>query len=450
MRRRGHRNTRSARPNQFYPIFINKATGFIESIGDALPKGAPKENVAIPDGCYAIFPLTPDGDEMIWGKRYDSARSLWEQGYIRVRNGKTPEKAIVEYLTTGIVDDINSGKIAVTGKGPQGEVLGHRTDNNKLLLPKATWFVGSHNADAYGSVLLKKTIGENRFTYPKSLYSVRDTLNFCVGRKADALIVDFFAGSGTTLHAVNLLNAEDGGHRRCIMVTNNEVSEAEGNNLKKKGFHPGDSEWEQLGIARHVTWPRTVCSITGKDVFGKKLSGTYGVEVDDFLVDNDSTVLSKSTGKQMRTTVYKKTKKQLYPALAQIKKADGFAANCEYFKLGFLDRNRVSLGMQFEEILPLLWLKSGAVGKRPELQFDEEPIMLVLPENRFAVLVEEAAFSTFAKEVAAHDCIDTVYFVTNSESAFHEMSANIGIKNTHQLYREYIDNFVIGARRDAR
>ena len=41
--------------------------------------------------------------------------------------------------------------------------------------------------------------------------------------KPNALILDFFAGSGTTLHAVNLLNKEDGGHRRCIMVTNNEI-----------------------------------------------------------------------------------------------------------------------------------------------------------------------------------------------------------------------------------
>ena len=271
-----------------------------------------------------------------------------------------------------------------------------------------------------------------------------------VAGKPNALVLDFFAGSGTTLHAVNLLNAEDGGHRRCILVTNNEVSEAEAKLLNKQGYNPGDPEWERLGIARYVTWPRTVCSITGRDTEGRMLTGDYGVEAEDYVADEDSVILSKSTGKPLKTTVYKKTKKQLYPALAQIKKADGFAANCEYFKLGFLDRNRVSLGMQFEEILPLLWLKSGAVGKRPELQFDEEPIMLVLPENRFAVLVEEAAFSTFAKEVAAHDCIDTVYFVTNSEAAFHEMSANIGIKNTHQLYREYIDNFVIGARRDAR
>jgi adenine-specific DNA-methyltransferase len=48
-----------------------------------------------------------------------------------------------------------------------------------------------------------------------------------VANKPNALVVDFFAGSGTTLHAVNLLNAEDGGNRRCVMVTNNEVSEEE-------------------------------------------------------------------------------------------------------------------------------------------------------------------------------------------------------------------------------
>ena len=53
------------------------------------------------------------------------------------------------------------------------------------------------------------------------------------------LILDFFAGSGTTMHAVNLLNAEDGGHRRCIMVTNNEVSADEAKMLKDKGYQPG-------------------------------------------------------------------------------------------------------------------------------------------------------------------------------------------------------------------
>ena len=56
------------------------------------------------------------------------------------------------------------------------------------------------------------------------------------------------------MHAVNLLNAEDGGKRRCIMVTNNEVSDAEAKELTKQGFKPGDEEWEKLGIARYWSY----------------------------------------------------------------------------------------------------------------------------------------------------------------------------------------------------
>ena len=96
-------------------------------------------------------------------------------------------------------------------------------------------------------------------------------------RNVDIVIVDFFAGSGTTLHATNLLNAEDGGKRRCIMITNNEISEAEKNEFEARGIKQGDEEWENKGIARYVTWPRTVCSILGKDVNGNPLDGDYGV-----------------------------------------------------------------------------------------------------------------------------------------------------------------------------
>ena len=44
------------------------------------------------------------------------------------------------------------------------------------------------------------------------------------------------------------------------MVTNNEVSADEAKMLKDKGYQSGDEEWEKLGIANYVTWPRTVCS----------------------------------------------------------------------------------------------------------------------------------------------------------------------------------------------
>ena len=57
---------------------------------------------------------------------------------------------------------------------------------------------------------------------------------------SSAIVLDFFAGSGTTRHAVNLMNAEDGGRRRCIIVTNNEVSDAEAKEMTAKGYKPGD------------------------------------------------------------------------------------------------------------------------------------------------------------------------------------------------------------------
>lgn len=74
--------------------------------------------------------------------------------------------------------------------------------------------------------------------------------------------------------------------------------------------------------------------------------------------------------------------------------------------------------------------------------------MLILPNNEFAVLVDETKFFQFAEKISKYDSIRVVYFVTNSEEAFHEMSSEVNIKNTYQLYRDYIDNFVLGSRRD--
>ena len=127
---------------------------------------------------------------------------------------------------------------------------------------------------------------------------------------------------------------------------------------------------------------------------------------------------------------------------------EGFPANVEYFKLGFLDKNSVSLGQQFHEILPLLWLKAGAVGERPELLDEELPPWAILPNNKFAVLLEEDRYGKFVEALHEADGISTIYFVTNSEEAFREMSDGVGIERTYQLYRDYIDNFVIGSRRN--
>lgn len=250
---------------------------------------------------------------------------------------------------------------------------------------------------------------DKRFNFPKPIGLVKHLINIATAKNPHALIVDFFAGSGTTLHAVNLLNAEDGGQRRCIMVTNNEVSVDEAKSLAQKGYRPGDAEWEALGVARYVTWPRTVCSIKGCDVNGNPLKGNY-----------------LGSDKPM---------------------ADGFAANCAFFKLGFLDKTAVSLGRQFKELLPLLWLKSGAVGPCPKLASDEIPAMLALPQNKFAVLVDENYFVDFKERLEDHPEINYVYIVTNYEEGYRAKINELGVEHAFQLYRDYLDNFSIKYRR---
>jgi adenine-specific DNA-methyltransferase len=413
--RRGNpANIRTSRPSQFYPLYIDKNTHKIIKVGDPITPEVDRFSVSQMENCETVFPVRDDGTEMMWSVTPNACRHLVEKGYIKASKYQKdkPQQFAVSYLSSGTIKDIESGKVSVRGYSEDGGIIASNLESRKAM-PKTQWSFETHDARDYGTKVLKNTLGEARFDFPKSLYAVEDCIKlFCLSNP-NALIVDFFAGSGTTLHAVNLLNAEDGGHRRCILVTNNEVSADEAKALTEQGFQPGDPEWEKLGIARYVTWPRTVCSIEGHDINGVPLKGDYLAN------DADGNPIPMS---------------------------QGFKANCEYFKLGFLDKDDVALGRQFKEILPLLWLKAGAVGKRPELH-GETPDMLILPENKLAILVSESSFMSFVEQLDAYPEIDTVFIVTDSEKAYREMISSISAKYTYQLYRSYLDNFSINARR---
>ena len=236
------------------------------------------------------------------------------------------------------------------------------------------------------------------------------------------------------MHAVNLLNSVDGGQRRCIMVTNNEVSESEIKTLSKKGFHPGDDEWEQFGIARYVTWPRTVCSIKGIDVNGRPLIGEYGSYHDTYIAD------TKGRG------ALRKISSPDDSSIAGLKLANGLRANVVYFKLGFLDKNSVALGRQFKEMLPTLWMKAGAHGPCPSIG-DKIPEMLILPENRFAVLIDEKSYLNFVEQLEQYPGIETAFIITDSEAGYRSMISGLDVKESYQLYRDYLDNFRINSVR---
>ena len=126
--------------------------------------------------------------------------------------------------------------------------------------------------------------------------------------------------------------------------------------------------------------------------------------------------------------------------------ADGFKANAAFLKLGFLDKNAVALGRQFKEMLPTLWMKAGAYGPCPSIG-EETPDMLILPENHFAVLVDERQYMEFAEKLEQHPEIETVFIITDSESGYRDMIAGLEVKESYQLYRDYLDNFRINSVR---
>lgn len=406
--RAGTNARRIDRPKLFYPIFISNDGLKIMDIGEYIPLNRNRDDIFSDEETTIIWPIRSNGEEGNWQVEPKTLRKLYQKGYVRL-GGFTQRGMAITYLKSGEQQKIENGIFNVVGHRKDGSVIEGDMESEREFIPGSQWDIPSHNATYHGSQLLNKIIG-NRFTFPKSLYAVHDTIRFFVANKPNALIVDFFAGSGTTLHAVNLLNAEDGGKRRCIMVTNNEVSEAEAKTLRKQGYKPGDEEWEKYGIARYVNWPRTVCSIEGHDINGNPLKGNY--------------------------------------LGSELPMSDGYAANAQFFKLSFLDKNAVAMDMQFKELLTTLWMKAGAVGECPVIESSEIDEYYIFPANKMAILKEEDAYMQFREAMKGHEEIQTLFIITDSDSDFREMSADFEDKRCYQLYRDYLDNFSINYERN--
>lgn len=412
LRRSNATNIRDAQhPNQFYPIYVNIDTCVIEKVGKSLPMGVSVEEIESLDGCETVFPIRDDGTEMMWGISEELFRSYREKGYVRAtkHTPDKPQKFVIQYLMKGTIKEIETGAIAVEGINEQGFITG-KYETVKKVLPETQWSYDSHDARDFGTYINQALMPDRTFPYPKSIYAVEDCLRLFVENKPNALIVDFFAGSGTTANAVMLLNHLDGGTRRSVSVTNNELSDREEENFIKRGVSPGSDEWESRGIARFFTFPRIKAAITGIDTQGKPIKGDY------------------------RFT-------EEFPM------SEGFKTNAAYFKLGFLDKTSVALGRQFKEMIPVLWMKAGSIGPCPNVD-DSIPDMLILPENGFAVLNNENAFADFEQKLSAYPEIQTVYLVTDYEVNYRSMKKALNVETTYQLYRDYLDNFRINHGRN--
>jgi adenine-specific DNA-methyltransferase len=407
LRRREPSALRGSRKNQFFAIFVDRDTGVIHSIGDAIEDTAvDRRTVKAPRGTVALWPLKPDGTERIWGLTPDAVRKNLSSGYVRV-NTWNPDKltGTVQYLPGGTIAKISKGDAVITGRRTDGSIEAVLApDVDATTPPKRVWHMRFHNAETGGTNVLSALIPTRRFEYPKSLYAVEDTLRFVVGNKRDALVLDFFAGSGTTSHAVARLNKQDDGRRRSICVTNNEVSADEAERLEAQGLRPGDPAWEAYGVCEHITKPRIRAAISGKTPEGEPIKGGYKF-IDEFPM------------------------------------AEGFEENVEFFDLTYEDPELVRYGLDFEAIAPLLWFRAGSEGTRVNSVGETFAVA-----DTYAVLFDVDAAAAFVAAVRSKPALRIAYVVTDDETQFQVVAGQLPHSvEPVRLYAAYLDNFRIQA-----
>lgn len=211
LRNWGGESSRTDARNCFYPISIknNKIIGF----GD-VPKNDfhPKKQTEEKDGKFYIWPIDVEGVERKWRYARQSVESIIQ--FLRLKNSK--------------------GRIEIEIGKPYGTV-------------KTVWQNSKYDAAGYGTKLVHSLVPETHFDFPKSVFNTYDCLAPIIAERKNAIVLDYFAGSGTTGHAVMILNKEDGGNRKFILCTNNE-----NNNGNGAG-----------GIAEKVCYPRIKKVIEG-------------------------------------------------------------------------------------------------------------------------------------------------------------------------------------------
>ncbi len=411
MIRRGIGVVRGQRPKQFYPIFIDVEKRCIAAAGDYLAPDADRAFVPDRPGLVTVWPTKDDGTEGFWQLSPPGLDKARERGTVRVGtfNAKTGQWRI-QYMKAKKAQAVVSGQVATKGKDENGVVILDLANSalSTESTPRTVWNKPSHDASVGGAGLLNKLLPGRKFPYPKSLYAVEDSLRFFVSDKPDALIVDFFGGSGTTAHAVARLNRQDDGRRRSVVVTNNEVSLLEQTALRKRGHRPGDPEWESLGICSHITKPRIKAAVSGITHTGAAVKDEYAF-TDKFPM------------------------------------ADGFAENVEFFDLTYQDPQLVELDLEFKAIAPLLWMRAGSQGRRidePTSKFDVADTYAVL----FRVVDAAAGFLAACTKAIG---LGVAYIVTDDEKQFQMVAGALppGVEPV-RLYESYLRTFEINTGKE--
>ncbi len=181
LRNWGSESERTDAKNCFYPVIVQN--GKIVGFGDVSPDDYHPTQTVVDGDKYYVYPIDRQGVERKWRYARQTVESIWDM--------LRPKKIDGGY-------DIELGKT--------------------FGVQKTIWDDKKYDANEYGTKIVSDLVPGGGFSFPKSLYTVYDSVYAATANDKDAIVMDFFSGSGTTAHAVMKLNAEDGGRRKYIMV----------------------------------------------------------------------------------------------------------------------------------------------------------------------------------------------------------------------------------------
>ena len=406
--------SKADRPNQVFPVFVERATGVLIGVGKSLKnlldEGSFNGDLnsfeyttdETPRGCVAIWPVSAKDEDCVWRLTSSTFLENWVSGYVKI--SKNPRKAShnpfsIQYLPSGVIEKIRAGALAVLGteKGVPTLRLGENQTEGSGV---PTLWAESPHFTSKGTDHLRDVLNSRDFPYPKPVELMIDVLSALGGNSSDGVILDFFAGTGTTAEAVMRLNAQDGGRRQSIIITNNELAAATVKKLTKSGHLPGDMEWESEGIFQKVTRPRVETVVTG--------------------IRRDGSTFS-----------------------------NGLEENVEFLELTYEDPDRIELGLGFDAIAALLWLKSGASGDI----IGNEPVggWAINSDGSYGVLFDVKYATRFTEAARASAAtLRHAFIITNQESAFQQVVAELPpqsrVFSSTRLYSDYVRTFEINGK----
>ena len=320
------------RPNQVYPIFIDPSTESIVGVGKSLTElidsgeylgekaDFPYDYSVAPEGTVAIWPITNKGKECVWRQIPTRITKDWKKGYIKVikNNAKnSPNEFSIQYLPEGLIKKINKGLLEVVGReeGKPTLILGANETEGSAI---PTIWSEKEFYTVKGTNSLKNILpdAKKKFDYPKAPELVRAAIQAICG--PEDIVLDSFAGSGTTAHAVLSLNKSDDGGRRFILVEMEEYADsitAERVKREMMGY-PFKGTTEEVLYSRKLT------------IKGLSKSVEYLEEAQRIIEDNKDSFSSISKPKIENDSIVVVGKKVYEDSF------EGYGGSFDYFELG--------------------------------------------------------------------------------------------------------------------